>query len=533
MPSFLTSLTDKAQAAVNASPLASHYGRPGSPGQDQHLAFRNGPLDSIQHQLRSFGQQYTSVSPVQKIITAEKGVALDFDNISTDSKTQSKELYTWGQGEAQDLKDVTDRLAYLNFVEGSLSHTLAHKLDSARTPFKILRDAENALTPRRNIRQGLALQISRIEHEQQKGTERRLAELKEQLWRHEEEDEYKEKQVEILKRRAVKESEQEKWDAIREYAEKLVLVSQSATPIISALPFFPPSDVEPYRGAQATAAARASLQRALDNYKTGRIMLESTGAELSRESSDTRSFGESHASELSSMASTEGAISTEPSLPLTPPAVSTSLPSDSAPDRATSQSPPMNIAALNNAPAPIPIPTSPTAATPSLASVVAPDSANPVVAEPAVIPTVAETGIPVSAGEKGPGPASGSLLDIHGASPTAGPRSAGLPGRSSSISEYGQGVPTGGAAATPPKFESAEEEKSRLQREDRERVLAAEAPPAATQAQAPAFESAEDEKKRLEREDRERVLSSGGNDAPGGVSGPKRDDEDLPPYQDM
>jgi hypothetical protein len=46
-----------------------------------------------------------SVSPVQKIITSEKGVALDFDNISRDSKTQSKELYTWGQGEAEDLKD--------------------------------------------------------------------------------------------------------------------------------------------------------------------------------------------------------------------------------------------------------------------------------------------------------------------------------------------------------------------------------------------------------------------------------------------
>lgn len=46
-----------------------------------------------------------SASPVQKIITTEKGVAIDFDSVSRDSKTQSKELYTWGQGEAQDLKD--------------------------------------------------------------------------------------------------------------------------------------------------------------------------------------------------------------------------------------------------------------------------------------------------------------------------------------------------------------------------------------------------------------------------------------------
>jgi len=334
-----------------------------------------------------------------------------------------------------------------------------------------------------------------------------------------------------------------------------VLVSQSATPITSALPPFPPSDVEPYRGAQTTAAARASLQRALDNYKTGRIVLESSGAELSRENSDMRSFGESHASELSSMASHEGSIHTEPGLPMTPPSNTTSLPthavappssyklSDPAPDRTTSQTPPMNTAVLNNSPAPIPIPTSPSAAEHSLVPIAVPDSNNP---EPAVMPTVAETGIPVSAGENGPGPASGSLHDIHAASPTAGPRSGGLPGRRSSGTDlgYGQsaaGAATGAAAATPAKFESAEEEKKRLQREDRERILAAQGSPAALQAHvsalsstpSPAFESAADEKKRLEREQREKILRADGSDATGGSSGPKKDDEDLPPYQDL
>jgi len=548
VPAFLTSFADKAQAAVNASPLAAHIplGRASSPGHDQPSAnqaaaqggsFKGGALDAFQHQLRTLGQQYSSASPVQKIITTEKGVAFDFDSISRDSKTQSKELYTWGQGEAQDLKDVTDRLAYLNFVQGSLANSLAIKLDNARAPFKALRDAEAVLTPRRNIRAGLALQISRIEHDQAKGMEKRLSDLREQLRRHEAEDESREKQIEILKRRAVKDSEQQKWDAIREYAEKLVLVSQSATPIISALPLFPPSEVEPYRGAQTTAAARASLQRALDNYKTGRIVLESTGADLTREDSDTRSFGESHASELSSMTeSTEGTGSTEPGLPLTPPTHVASLPShgtqhvsyklsDPAPDR------PMNVAALNNSPAPIPISTSPSAATTSPAPLASP--VDMAVTESAPMPTFAETGIPVSSG---PGPASGSLLDIHAASSTAGPKSGGLPGRSSSgsMGDYGQSIPgvaTGAAAATTAvKFESAEEEKKRLEREERERLLSAQGPPVATQTSAPAFESAEEEKKRLEREHRESLLRAGGSDAAGG---PNRDDEDLPPYQDL
>jgi hypothetical protein len=79
-----------------------------------------------------------------------------------------------------------------------------------------LRDLETNLTPRRNIRAGIQLQIGRIEHDQQKGTERRLADLREQLKRAEAADEPAEREIEIAKRKAVRESEQLKWDALRE-----------------------------------------------------------------------------------------------------------------------------------------------------------------------------------------------------------------------------------------------------------------------------------------------------------------------------
>ena len=101
-------------------------------------------------------------------------------------------------------------------MHGSLSETLASKLDASRTSFKYLRDAENALAPRRNIRIGLHNQIARIEHDQRKDQQQRLAELKVQLQKNEEEDATAEKDIEILKRKAIRESEQEKWEAIRE-----------------------------------------------------------------------------------------------------------------------------------------------------------------------------------------------------------------------------------------------------------------------------------------------------------------------------
>jgi len=484
---------------------------------------------------------------VQKIITVEKGVALDFDSVSRDAKSQSKELYTWGQNDDEDIKDVTDRLAYLNFVQGSLASSLANKLDAARTPLKALRDAETALAPRRNIRTNLKTQLARLEHESAKGFEKRIAELKEQIRKAEFDDQDQENEVEILKRKGVRESEQLKWEAIREYGEKLVLLSQAATPIITALPSLPPTPANPYSGSQVTAAARASLQRALDNYKTGHINLppQSAGSDLSR--SDTRSFGESHASELSSMT----APATQPGIPMTPPvgpvdgntASSVSIPSTSkSPDfpdsfspPVKSQSPPINPSHLNLSPAPIPASSSSSSATgvplSGSPAVLSPDPVKPTVDTtlPPITPTVAETGVPVTAGAEGPGPASGSLRDIKAASASAGPRSGGLPGNEPAA-PYGQSPTSASTGTGPQKFETAEEEKKRLAAQYSQAHSQQRPQP---EGRGPAYESAEEEKKRLEREERERLLRQGGSGSTSANDNETEDPkEELPPYQD-
>jgi hypothetical protein len=111
---------------------------------------------------------------------------------------------------------VTDRLAYLNFVQGSLASSLSTKLDGSRASLKALRDLETNITPHRNIRAGLELQIGRLEHDQQKGTEKRLADLRNQLKKAEADDQPAEREIEVAKRKAVRDSEQRKWDALRE-----------------------------------------------------------------------------------------------------------------------------------------------------------------------------------------------------------------------------------------------------------------------------------------------------------------------------
>ena len=111
---------------------------------------------------------------------------------------------------------VTDRLAYLNFVQGSLALSLSAQLDAARAPFKSLRDVEASLLPKRNIRAGMQSTIARLEHEHVKGNDKQIANMREALKKLEAEDEHLEKEAELSKRKALRESESIKWDAFRE-----------------------------------------------------------------------------------------------------------------------------------------------------------------------------------------------------------------------------------------------------------------------------------------------------------------------------
>ncbi|KAI0652224.1 Eisosome component PIL1-domain-containing protein [Trametes meyenii] len=554
MQGLFSSLADKAQSALNSTSLGrANQGGDGGSGQSSGSGgiLKSHAFESIHHQLRTFQQQYSSsVTPVQKIITAQKGIALDLDNVSRDAHTQSKELYTWGQTQHDDLKDVTDRLAWMNYIQGALAATLAQKIDASRAPFKELRDAENSLSGRRNIRAGFQNEIARIEHDQRRGMEQKLGELTRQLRKAEEDDAPLEKEVELLKRKAVRESERLKWEAFREYGEKLALISQAASAALPALPDIPPSKVQPYTGAQLTASVRTTLQQALDNYRVGDATLylrEPSAADLNR--SDTRSFGETHAKELARINAADPHAKSN--IPVTPPATtqdtppqapshaanigstphpSASSPSVSAPVNVPkaspppqgTTSPPLNPATLNQAPAPIPI------KLPS--ALAAPDPTEPSLKVPTVTPTVAETGLPKSAGPDGPGPASGSLRDLKQPSSVApSPVASGGPAvAAGSLPGYG------GTASSP--LESAEDEKKRLEREERERLLSEGGGPSSNVSEQPKYESAEEEKKRLEREERERLLATGGSSNPHpdpDAKQPPPDDGELPPYQEF
>ena len=315
-----------------------------------------------------------------------------------------------------------------------------------------------------------------------------------------------------------------RWsDKPLQYGEKLVILAQASEQVLQLLPSVPPSSTKRYEGAQETAAVRAAVQKALDDWKPGHVDFPVQHAAVDLDRRDTKSFGETHASELSSIGSNDKPVprpSTpelhsrtslhDPPVPVPIPVpAKTEMPTPKPATSSSISSPPLQTGSLNLAPAELPAPT----VTPSTTTPVSHTSGSDPIDHPAklpqVTPTVAETGVPKSAGPDGPGPASGSLLEVKA-------------GHDSRVGTPGQATGT-----TPKPYESAEDEKKRLAREERERILN-QGPSTA----APKFETAEEEKKRLERERRENLLvgGSGTNPAPG-PGGPEEDE--LPPYKEF
>ncbi|PVG00768.1 hypothetical protein CPB86DRAFT_754314 [Serendipita vermifera] len=534
--SLISSLTEKAQALAgtalggkhpaghdDASTAASsdHHApstvqnQPGyaPPAQEQAgtLSGRHYGLESIQHHLRSLQVQYSSgVSQenrqLQLLITATKGVALDYDAVGRDAKAQSKELFLWGQTQGPDIKDVSDRLAYLNFVHGALSYTLATDLDKSRTSWKNVRDAEAALAPRRAARQNLTNQMNKLRTEGGRtgGVDTKLQELEAQLKKADSDDAPLEKELELLKRTAIRESETLKWKALKEYGQKLALLATASEQLLRVLPSSPP---EQYTGNQQTAAVRAALQNALDSGYAPKS--EHLPLNVGQEVGETRSFGETHASELTTI--------------------------NTVTDNGHESAAPINPAALNNAPAPLPAATTaakhydapntapsthyapPSMGPPSSAAHhpagyspphTAPGGTTSSTSVPHA-PTVAETGVPVTAGAEGPGPATGTL------NPSATEEVRDRPGVGYGVGTHEQ-APAYGAAApdSATTHVSAEDEKRRLAAAEQAQTHAAGGGhqgglvASTSTRRPPAHESAEDEKKRLEREERERVLQS-------------------------
>jgi hypothetical protein len=84
---------------------------------------------------------------LQLLIKAQKSLVVDSEGLARDSHMVSKQLYLWAcEQPDQALKDVGDRLAYMNYQIGDLQQQCSKTLEKSRNDLKEIRNLEVALS---------------------------------------------------------------------------------------------------------------------------------------------------------------------------------------------------------------------------------------------------------------------------------------------------------------------------------------------------------------------------------------------------
>lgn len=302
---------------------------------------------------------------LQLLIKAQKGLVTDSEALGRDSHMVSKQLYLWASEQPdQALKDVGDRLAYMTYQVGDLQQHCSKDLEQARADLKEIRNFENELVRLRERDKALESQIqkllqdSRPKHESKEKLSSMTAEHSSVTEKLKE----LERSTPAQRRKLIQSSYHTQFRALREMADKLLIVTQFGDLLLDELDQDPQLE---YTGQDRTALVKGAASQALLDYQgpifskpnIGLAHPDSNQSSTSTGSSsvhraDTRLFGETHphvlANSLDALHSSQSHVeSSSPPMGFhpTPPVASTPF-------------------FINHQPAPVPHPSSATSTQP-------------------------------------------------------------------------------------------------------------------------------------------------------------------------
>ncbi|GJN90090.1 hypothetical protein Rhopal_003088-T1 [Rhodotorula paludigena] len=242
---------------------------------------------------------------LQILIKSLSGVVQDRSSLAREEQRVAKAIYDWSKDDkGDDLRDTCDRLAWTVYCMAELDQEAAKKVEESRVILKDIRNFENDLVPRRRNQQSLATKITALEKEigaSKKGADVKqsdqLSKLRGELSQLEAENATFEQSFETLKRQKLHEAFSAQFRAQRELGEKMALVAGYGDVLLQGMES--EGVGADYRGKDRTAQVKVELESALKNWVPGPTPRLQQQGGLDR--SDTRSFGETHASQLSQL----------------------------------------------------------------------------------------------------------------------------------------------------------------------------------------------------------------------------------------
>ncbi|GAA5849001.1 hypothetical protein JCM8547_006409 [Rhodosporidiobolus lusitaniae] len=265
------------------------------------------PMSGLSHQLR---QQTARLDPRQNaetlnihlLIKAASGVVHDHTALAREEQLFSKQLFTWSSKDLEnegDLVDICDRAAFLQYKNSELQLDAAAKLEQSRAVMKDIRNFENDLVPRRRNAVALKNKITALQKEKENTKrEEQLGKLQAELSQLEAENATFEESFHTLKRSKLHEAFSLQYAAQQELAEKSAIVARYGATLLRGMET--DGVGKDYKGHARTARVKVELEEALKNWSPAPPpQLQEQGGSGFLDRSDTRSFGTTHADQLS------------------------------------------------------------------------------------------------------------------------------------------------------------------------------------------------------------------------------------------
>ncbi|GAA5883718.1 hypothetical protein JCM3774_005793 [Rhodotorula dairenensis] len=271
------------------------------------------PVSSLPHLARQQGvkldpRQHQETLQLQLLIKSLSGVAQDRTSLARQQQQYSKDLFLWSKEDrGDDIVDICDRLAYLAFKSGEVEQDAANKLESSRRLFKDIRNFENDLVPRRRNQHNLATRIATLQKEVAAATSKKsdrkyedqVAKLQAELQAVAAENATFETSFSVLKRTKLHEAFSLQFEAQKELGEKLALIAGYGELLLQGMET--DGTGPDYSGKERTARVKVELEEALQQWSPRPMpQINETGSSGLLDRSDTRSFGDTHASVLGS-----------------------------------------------------------------------------------------------------------------------------------------------------------------------------------------------------------------------------------------
>ncbi|BGP33122.1 lipid-binding protein [Rhodotorula toruloides] len=285
----------------------------------QRTTDRLPPLSQLPHLARSTAprldpRQLPETLPLQLTIKALSGVRNDTQSLARETQAYSKQLYVWTKQEEDERVRVGgDRAAWCVWKAGECEKEFAERIEQARVELKDIRNFENDLVPRRRAHSALtsklastSKELSSLSPSSSPSTRQKLSDsaskLESDLATLTAENSEYEQSLALLKRETLSASLGAQFEALRELGEKLAMAGKWGEALAREMGRGEEGGME-----EVAVRVKAGLEEELRGWTKGEVPALGAGAStkddtaslLSR--SDTRSFGDSHAAELSSL----------------------------------------------------------------------------------------------------------------------------------------------------------------------------------------------------------------------------------------